>query len=47
MEISPLHRLVDLFKSLHEARAWVARIQHAPRPVPAIAGAVAQAAADA
>ena len=28
---------VDLFKSLHEARAWVARIQNAPslpRPLP-------------
>ena len=41
---------VDLFKSLHEARAWVAGIQRAPRPVPATAAAVpkvAQAAADA
>jgi choline dehydrogenase-like flavoprotein len=41
---------VDLFKSLHEARAWIARIQHAPKPAPATAVAVskvAQAAADA
>ena len=41
---------VDLFESLHEARAWVARIQHAPKPVPATAAVVskvAQAAADA
>jgi hypothetical protein len=41
---------VDLFKSLHEARAWVARIQHAPKPAPATAAAVskvAEAAADA
>jgi hypothetical protein len=41
---------VDLFKSLHEARAWIARIQHAPKPAPATAAAVskvAQAAADA
>ena len=43
---------VDLFKSLHEARAWVARIQNAPKsaPAPAAAGAVtkvAQAAAEA
>ena len=40
---------VDLFKSLHEARAWLARIQHAPKPAPATAGAVpkvAQAAAE-
>src|SRR5918993_547350 len=35
---------VDLFKSLHEARAWVARIQNAPKVPPAT---VAQAAADA
>ena len=26
---------VDLFKSLHEARAWVARIQNAPKPAAA------------
>ena len=26
---------VDLFKSLHEARAWVFRVQNAPKPVPA------------
>jgi hypothetical protein len=26
---------VDLFKSIHDARAWIARIQHAPRPAPA------------
>jgi hypothetical protein len=45
---------VDLFKSLHEARAWIARIQNAPKsapaPAPATAGAVAkvgQAAAEA
>jgi hypothetical protein len=41
---------VDLFKSLHEARAWIARIQHAPKPAPATAAAVstvAEAAADA
>jgi hypothetical protein len=41
---------VELFKSLHEARTWIARIQHAPRPVPATAAAVpkvAQVAADA
>jgi hypothetical protein len=41
---------VDLFKSLHEARAWVARIQHAPKPAPATAAAVskvAEVAADA
>jgi hypothetical protein len=41
---------VDLFKSLHEARAWIAKIQHAPKRVPAAAAAVskvAQAAADA
>jgi hypothetical protein len=42
---------VDLFKSLHEARAWVARIQNAPKsapaPAPAAAGAVAQVAAEA
>ena len=45
---------VDLFKSLHEARAWIATIQNAPRsvpaPAPATAGAVAkvaQAAAEA
>jgi hypothetical protein len=39
---------VDLFKSLHEARAWVARIQNAPKsapaPAPATAGAVAKVA---
>jgi hypothetical protein len=35
---------VDLFKSLHEARAWVARIQHAPKPVPASAAVVSQVA---
>ncbi|HYI07158.1 MAG TPA: hypothetical protein VD858_19885 [Reyranella sp.] len=45
---------VDLFKSLHEARAWVARIQNAPKsapaPAPVTAAAVAkvaQAAAEA
>jgi hypothetical protein len=45
---------VDLFKSLHDARAWIARVQHAPKsapaPAPATAGAVAkvaQAAAEA
>jgi hypothetical protein len=41
---------VDLFKSLHEARAWIAGIQNAPKAPPATAGAVAkvaQAAADA
>ena len=41
---------VDLFKSLHDARAWIAKIQHAPKPVPATATAVskvAQAAGDA
>jgi hypothetical protein len=41
---------VDLFKSLHEARAWVAKIQNAPKAHPATAGAVAkvaQAAAEA
>jgi hypothetical protein len=39
---------VDLFKSLHEARAWIARIQNAPKsapaPAPATAGAVAKVA---
>ena len=25
---------VDLFKSIHDARAWIARIQHAPRLAP-------------
>jgi hypothetical protein len=35
---------VDLFKSLHEARAWVAKIQNAPKAHPAAAGAVAKAA---
>jgi len=35
---------VDLFKSLHEARAWVAGIQHAPKPAPVTAGAVAKVA---
>jgi hypothetical protein len=35
---------VDLFKSLHEARAWVAKIQSAPKPAPAAAGAVAKVA---
>jgi hypothetical protein len=34
---------VDLFKSLHEARAWVAKIQNAPRPAPTV-GAVAKVA---
>lgn len=41
---------VDLFKSLHEARAWVAKVQNAPKAPPAAVGAVAtvaQAAADA
>ena len=41
---------VDLFKSLHEARAWVAKIQNAPKVRPAAAGAVvkvAEAAAEA
>jgi hypothetical protein len=41
---------VDLFKSLHDARAWIARSQQAPQPAPAIAAAVtkvAQAAAEA
>jgi hypothetical protein len=39
---------VDLFRSLHEARAWVAKIQNAPKPAPATAVAkVAQAAAEA
>ena len=28
---------VDLFKSLHEARAWVAKIQNAPKAPPAAA----------
>lgn len=37
---------VELFKSLHDARAWIARIQHAPKPAPALAGAVAEAWAD-
>jgi len=27
---------VDLFKSLHDARAWIARIQYAPKPVPVV-----------
>jgi len=35
---------VDLFKSLDEARAWVAGIQHAPKPAPVTAGAVAKVA---
>lgn len=35
---------VELFKSLHEARAWVARIQHGPKPVPATAAAASKAA---
>jgi hypothetical protein len=37
---------VDLFKSLHEARAWIAGIQNAPKPAPApaAAGAVAKVA---
>ncbi len=35
---------VELFKSLHDARAWIARIQHAPRPAPAVAGAAAKVA---
>jgi hypothetical protein len=26
---------VELFKSLHDARAWIAGIQHAPKPAPA------------
>lgn len=30
---------VELFQSLHDARAWIAGIQHAPRPAPALAGA--------
>ena len=34
---------VELFKSLHDARAWIAGIQHAPRPAPALAGAVTKA----
>jgi hypothetical protein len=39
---------VDLFKSLHEARAWIAKIQNAPRAHPAAAVAkVEQAASDA
>ena len=41
---------VDLFKSLHEARAWIAKIQHAPKPPPGTAAAaskVAHAAAEA
>ena len=29
---------VELFKSLHDARAWIAGIQHAPKPAPAVAG---------
>jgi hypothetical protein len=37
---------VDLFKSLHDARAWIAGIQNAPKPAPAVAK-VAQAAAEA
>ena len=36
---------VDLFKSLHDARAWVARIQNAPKPAPAPAPAPAAAVA--
>jgi hypothetical protein len=35
---------VELFKSLHDARAWIAGIQHAPKPAPALAGAVAKVA---
>ena len=27
---------VELFTSLHQARAWIARIQYAPKPVPAM-----------
>lgn len=38
---------VDLFKSLHEARAWIARIQNAPKTHPTAVAKVAQAAADA
>jgi hypothetical protein len=41
---------VDLFKSLHEARTWVAKIQNAPKAPPATVGTVAkvaQAAAEA
>jgi hypothetical protein len=30
---------VDLFKSIHDARAWIAGIQHAPKPVPVTAWA--------
>src|SRR5512138_1794763 len=40
---------VDLFLSLHEARAWIARIQNAPKPPPEAskaAPAVAEAWAD-
>jgi hypothetical protein len=35
---------VELFKSLHDARAWVAGIQNAPKVQPAAATAVAKAA---
>jgi hypothetical protein len=35
---------VDLFTSLHEARAWVGRIQNTPKTPPAPAGAVAKVA---
>ena len=35
---------VDLFKSLHDARAWIARIQHAPKVHPANTAAVAKVA---
>jgi hypothetical protein len=35
---------VDLFKSLHEARTWVAKIQNAPKAPPAAVGAVAKVA---
>ena len=38
---------VDLFKSLHEARIWLAQIQNAPKAPPAAGAKVAQAAAEA
>ena len=37
---------VDLFKSIHEARAWIARIQNAPKVQPVAAAAAAQAAGE-
>ena len=35
---------VDLFKSIHDARAWIAGIQNAPKIHPAVRAAVAQVA---